>query len=85
MINWTVRIKNKNFWLAAIPALLLLAQTVAALFGLTLDLGAVGDKLLAVVNAVFALLAILGVVNDPTTAGISDSEQARGYTSPKED
>ena len=85
MINWTVRIKNKNFWLAAIPALLLLAQTVAALFGLTLDLGEVGDKLLAVVNAVFALLAILGVVNDPTTAGISDSEQARGYTSPKED
>ena len=85
MINWTVRIKNKNFWLAAIPALLLLAQTVAALFGFTLDLGAVGDKLLAVVNAVFALLAILGVVNDPTTAGISDSEQARGYTSPKED
>ena len=85
MINWTVRIKNKNFWLAAIPALLLLAQTVVALFGFTLDLGAVGDKLLAVVNAVFALLAILGVVNDPTTAGISDSEQARGYTSPKED
>ena len=85
MINWTVRIKNKNFWLAAIPALLLLAQTVAALFGLTLDLGAVGDKLLAVVNAVFALLAILGVVNDPTTAGISDSEQARTYISPKED
>ena len=33
MINWVVRIKNKNFWLAAIPALLLLVQTVAALFG----------------------------------------------------
>ena len=33
MINWIVRIKNKNFWLAAIPALLLLVQTVAALFG----------------------------------------------------
>lgn len=85
MINWTVRIKNKNFWLAAIPALLLLVQTVAALFGFTLDLGAMGDKLLAVVNAVFALLAILGVVNDPTTAGISDSKQARTYISPKED
>ncbi len=85
MINWTVRIKNKSFWLAAIPALLLLVQTVAALFGFTLDLGAMGDKLLAVVNAVFALLAILGVVNDPTTAGISDSKQARTYISPKED
>lgn len=85
MINWIVRIKNKNFWLAAIPALLLLVQTVAALFGFTLDLGEIGDKLLAVVNALFALLAILGVVNDPTTAGLRDSEQAKTYTCPKED
>jgi phi LC3 family holin len=85
MINWIVRIKNKNFWMAAIPALLLLAQTVAALFGVTLDLGEIGDKLLAVVNAVFALLVILGVVNDPTTAGIADSKQARTYSSPKKE
>lgn len=85
MINWTVRIKNKNFWLAIIPAVLLLAQTVAAVFGYTLDLGDIGNKLVAVVNAVFGVLAILGVVNDPTTAGISDSKQARGYNYPKED
>ena len=43
------------------------------------------DKLLAVVNAVFALLVILGMVNDPTTAGIADSKLARTYSSPKED
>lgn len=85
MINWTVRIKNKNFWLAVIPAMLLLIQTVASVFGYTLDLGDIGNKLVAVVNAVFCLLAILGVVNDPTTAGISDSKQARGYNFPKED
>lgn len=85
MINWTVRIKNKNFWLAVIPAVLLLIQAVAAVFGYTLDLGDIGNKLVAVVNAVFCLLAILGVVNDPTTAGISDSKQARGYNYPKED
>lgn len=85
MINWTVRIKNKNFWLAVIPAVLLLAQTVAAVFGYTLDLGDIGNKLIAVVNAVFGVLVILGVVNDPTTAGISDSKQARTYISPKRD
>lgn len=85
MINWTVRIKNKNFWMALIPALLLLAQTVAAVFGYTLDLGDIGNKLIAVVNAVFGVLVILGVVNDPTTAGMSDSKQARGYNFPKED
>ena len=84
MINWTVRLKNKAFWLSFIPALLLLAQVVAAVFGYTLDLGDLGNKLLAVVNAVFALLAILGVVTDPTTAGVSDSTQAMGYDSPKE-
>lgn len=85
MINWTVRIKNKNFWLAVIPAVLLLVQTVAAVFGFTIDLGDIGNKLVAVVNAVFGVLVILGVVNDPTTAGMSDSKQARGYNYPKED
>lgn len=85
MINWTVRIKNKNFWLAVIPAVLLLIQAVAAVFGYTMDLGDIGNKLIAVVNAAFGVLVVLGVVNDPTTAGISDSKQARGYNYPKED
>lgn len=84
-INWTVRIKNKAFWLAVIPAVLLLIQTVAAVFGYTLDLGEIGNRLIAVVNAVFGVLVVLGVVVDPTTAGISDSKQAQGYKYPKED
>lgn len=84
MINWTVRLKNKTFWLSLIPAVLLLVQVVAAVFGINLDLGDLGNKLLAVVNAVFAVLVILGVVNDPTTAGMSDSNQAMTYTKPKE-
>lgn len=82
-INWTVRIKNKAFWLAIIPALLLLIQVVASVFGFTLDMGDLGNKLLAVVNAVFAVLAILGVVNDPTTATLNDSANAMTYTNPK--
>lgn len=85
MINWTVRVKNKNFWLALIPAVLLLIQTVAAVCGYTLDLGELGNRLIAVVNAVFGVLVILGVVNDPTTAGMSDSKQAQEYIFPKED
>lgn len=84
MINWKVRIKNKTFWLALIPAVLLLVQVVAAVFGYTLELGELGDKLLAVVNAVFAVLTILGIVTDPTTAGVSDSAQAMTYNKPKE-
>ena len=84
-INWTVRIKNKTFWLALIPAVLLLIQVVAAVFGFTLDLGDLGDKLIAVVNALFAVLVILGIVTDPTTEGIRDSSQALTYTEPKKE
>lgn len=83
-INWLVRIKNKQFWLTLIPAVLLLIQVVAAVFGYTLDLGDLGNKLLAVVNALFAVLSILGIVTDPTTKGVSDSAQAMTYTQPKE-
>lgn len=81
-INWIARIKNKAFWVALIPALLLLVQVVLAVFGVEIDLGELGNRLLAVVNAVFAVLAILGIVTDPTTAGISDSKRALSYKSP---
>lgn len=84
-INWIVRIKNKTFWLALIPAVLLLIQVVAAVFGFTLDLGDLGDKLIAVVNALFAVLVILGIVTDPTTEGVGDSVQALTYTEPKKE
>lgn len=84
-INWTVRAKNKAFWVSLIPAVLLLVQVVAAVFGFTIDLGDLGNKLLAVVNALFAVLAILGVVTDPTTDGVFDSTQALEYTEPKKD
>lgn len=83
MINWKVRLKNVNFWLTVIPAVLLVLQTLAALFGWQLELGVIQEKLLAVVNAVFALLAVLGVVNDPTTAGLKDSNRAMGYRRPE--
>jgi phi LC3 family holin len=85
MINWKVRIKNKNFWLSLIPAIILLVQVVAAPFGLVLDLGELGNQLLAIVNAIFAVLVILGIVEDPTTAGVGDSPQAMTYTEPKKE
>lgn len=82
-INWEVRLKNKQFWLAIIPAVLLLVQAVAAVFGFTLDLSNLGDKLLVVVNSIFTVLVILGVVVDPTTRGVKDSTKALTYTEPK--
>ena len=82
MINWKVRIRNKQFWLTVIPAVALVAQAVAALFGYTIDLTTMVGKLQVVVNAVFALLVILGVVVDPTTEGVRDSSRAMQYDEP---
>ena len=85
MINWKVRINNKQWWLAVIPAIALVAQAVAGVFGYTLDLSTLVGKILGVVDAVFALLVILGVVVDPTTAGIADSKRAMSYEEPWKD
>ena len=59
MLNWKVRIKNKTFWLALVPALLLLVQAGAAVVGVAIDWGELGNRLLALINAVFALTARL--------------------------
>lgn len=78
-INWTVRVKNKTFWLTLIPAVLLLVQAVSAPFGYTWDFAVLNQQLAAIINALFAVLAIIGIVNDPTTKGVGDSERALMY------
>lgn len=78
-INWQIRIKNKTFWLTLIPAVLLLVQAVSAPLGYTWDFVVLNQQLAAIINALFAVLAILGVVTDPTTKGVGDSERALMY------
>lgn len=85
MINWKIRMHNKTFWLALVPAFLLLIQAVAQVFNISLDFTNLNKDLLGVVNALFTVLAIVGVVADPTTKGLSDSTQALTYSKPKED
>lgn len=82
-INWKVRIKNKLFWVAIIPAVFLLIQQVLALFGIAFDTTVLVEALLSIVGTVFSILAILGIVVDPTTNGVKDSEQALEYDKPK--
>jgi phi LC3 family holin len=84
-MNWKVRLKNKYFWISIIPALILIIESVAKCFGITLDMTDLQNNLIAVVNAIFVVLVIIGVVNDPTTDGLSDSEQAMTYETPKKD
>lgn len=84
-INWKARAKNKLFWLAMVPAFLLVVQIVAGWFGYELAADLIGTEAAGFINAVFALLAILGVVVDPTTDGVDDSRQALRYHKPKKE
>lgn len=81
-INFLARAKNKLFWMALIPALFLLVQMVAAIFGFNFDLSELQGRVVAAVDALFAVLVILGVVVDPTTEGVGDSARAMTYTKP---
>jgi phi LC3 family holin len=75
-MDWKTRIKNKAFWIALIPAVIVLIQVVGNIFGLDLsNLTGLSQQLIDVVNAVFVVLSILGVVIDPTTKGIRDNKE----------
>lgn len=82
MINWKVRILNKTFWITLVPALALLLQAFLAVFNIRLELGDTTEKLLVFINALFAVFVIVGIVNDPTTSGVSDSTRAMTYERP---
>ena len=85
MINWNVRLRNKRFVLGLASALIVAVQMVFKMFGLQLNLNGFSANVVDVINSIFVVLTILGVVTDPTTQGISDSEQALTYDKPKED
>ena len=72
MINWRVRIKNRAFWLSLIPAVLLLLQQALRLCGVDFDPGQLEGQLTGLAGTVFSILALLGIVADPTTPGIRD-------------
>ena len=74
-INWRVRLRNKTFWLTLVPLLVLLTQQ--------LGLNWVPENWESIFGTVMAILTAVGVINDPTTSGLSDSEQAMNYNDPK--
>ena len=89
-INWKVRVKNIVWWVQILLAFLASVCTYA---GLTMaDLTtwkALGEVILGALNNPFVLfmtaVSIWNAINDPTTAGIGDSEQVLGYCKPKEE
>ncbi|MED1123293.1 phage holin [Bacillus atrophaeus] len=80
-INWKVRLQKKTFLVAIFSATLLFAQSIASAFGY--DISVFSDDLTEKFNALLTFLTAMGIVVDPTTPGISDSDQAMEYTEPK--
>src|SRR5699024_7001481 len=82
-INWQVRLKKKSFWVAIVSAVALFINNITGAFGL--DYSASIEQGVSIVTSLLTLLAGLGIIVDPTTKGIKDSEKATEYTKPRDD
>lgn len=83
MINWKARFKHKQFLVALIALLLVLANQIAGVVGA--DITVYSAEITAISETVLTILGLLGIVIDPTTDGVSDSERALRYNKPKKD
>ena len=81
-INWKVRLKNPVFWLTVIPAGIALVYTVLGLFGVVPSISE--DVLVNAVTAIISALTTVGVLVDPTTKGVGDSDRALTYEEPSD-
>lgn len=82
MINWKVRLKNPVFWMTVIPALVAFVYNALGAIGVNLPFS--DAEVTRVVGMIVTALTTLGVLVDPTTAGVSDSERAMTYETPPE-
>ena len=73
-INWKFRANSLGFWLGLVGTLVIVAQAILGQLGIKLDVAGIGTQADTIITAVFAILALFGVVVDPTTKGISDSD-----------
>ena len=82
-VNWKVRFKNK-VWLASfISVIVTFVFSMLGLFEIASPV--TENQVMRVINAVLMFLSLTGVLIDPTTEGISDSERAMGYNEPWND
>lgn len=79
-MNWKVRVKNPVFWLTMVPALIALVYEGLRLFNVTLPFPATEAERYA--GLIISALTTVGVLVDPTTAGLTDSERALVYETP---
>ena len=82
-INWSVRLKNK-IWLMSMASLI-----ITFIYSVLDACGVIPafpqERALQIVSALLTFLGLVGVIQDPTTAGIEDSNRAMGYEEPWRD
>lgn len=81
-LNWKLRLKNKTTLFALIGAVIALVYQVLGIFDVVPGISE--EVVINLVGIVINILVGVGVVVDPTTAGLTDSDQAMTYTDPKE-
>ena len=79
-INWKVRLKNPTFWATFAPTVVTFVYTVLELFGVVPKISK--NEVMSAITAAISALAALGILVDPTTAGVGDSERAMTYNAP---
>ena len=83
-INWKVRLKNPYFWFGLVAIILTAVGAEPEIFtSWDILVGQVKQLLGNPFALGFVVAAIVGYINDPTTSGITDSQQALGYSKPK--
>lgn len=82
-INWTVRLKNKTWLLAFAGAIVAFIYQILGMIGIVPPVAE--DNVTQIIGLVVNMLVALGIVQDPTTAGMSDSVQALDYTAPRKE
>lgn len=82
-INWKVRLKNKTWLLAFAGAIVAFVYQILGMLGVVAPIAE--DNVTQIIGLIINLLVALGIVQDPTTAGMSDSSEALSYSEPKKE
>ena len=79
-INWKVRLRQPAFWIATIPVVITFVYSILALADIVPTV--TEERIQNLFLTVVTILAQLGIIIDPTTKGICDSESAMKYDKP---
>ncbi len=82
-INWKVRFRNRLWLWSFLSAVIAMLFGFLSLCGITLHLSQ--NTVLGILYQVLSILSLLGVLIDPTTQGLNDSQRAMGYQEPYQD